>query len=74
MAKLDEYQKAEAYRYYCTTALKCIADNTKAMYGGSSPDKSFWDIMHPSEVKKPEKSQEEIITDLNVKAGLKMID
>lgn len=76
-AKLEEHQKAEAYRYYCTTALKCIADNTRAMCGGgSAPEKSFWDIMHDSTPAKAEreKDSDEIISELTIGAGLTMID
>ena len=75
MAKLEEYQKAEAYRFYCTTALKCIADNTRLICGGSAPEKSFWDIMH-GEQQKPEKkmTQEEIIESVTKNGGLTVID
>lgn len=74
MAKLEEYQKAEAYRFYCTTALKCIADNTRLICGGSAPEKSFWDIMHGET--KPEKkmTQEEIIESVTKNGGLTVID
>ena len=72
---MEEYNKAEAYRYYCSTALKCIADNTRAICGGSSPEMTFWDIMHGVQVEKePELSQEEMIDNITKNAGLNAVD
>lgn len=75
MAKLEEYQKAEAYRFYCTTALKCIAENSRAICGGSAPEKSFWEILNGADTqKKKEMSQEEIIESVTKNAGLLVMD
>lgn len=74
LAKLEEYQKAEAYRFYCTTALKCIADNTRMICGGSAPEKSFWDILHGASNPAKKMTQEEIIDSVTKKGGLKVID
>lgn len=75
MAKLEEYQKAEAYRFYCTTALKCIAENTRSFCGGTAPEKSFWDIIHGADTpKEKDMTPEEIIESVTKKAGLTVID
>ena len=64
------------YRFYVTDALKVITENTQKVAGGSAMQKRFADIMidHVSSKKTVvEKSPEEIIEEVNKRAGLKVL-
>lgn len=50
-----------AYRIYITDALKAIAENTQKMFGGSSMQKRFAEIIRP-------KDTAEDIEDADIKA------
>lgn len=67
-ARFEEFQRAEAYRFYCSSALKCIAENTRNFASGTAPDKTLYDILNGKTIQ--DKTPEDIIADVIAKGGL----
>lgn len=43
--KYEQYTKELQYKFYCASALKCIAENTQRAFGGKAPEKEFYEII-----------------------------
>lgn len=74
--RLKEYKREMEYRFYVTDALKVITENTQKVAGGAAMQKRFADIMSNQVSRKNptvEKSPEEIIEEVNKRAGLKVM-
>lgn len=52
------------YRVYVTDCLKVIAENTAKIGGGNSLKSRYYDMVRPPENVAPEKSADEIISDI----------
>ena len=73
-ARFEQYQKAEAYRIFCSDALKCIAENTRNFAGGSAPSMRLYDVLcGKSQPKAEEKAPEEIVESVIKSGGLTML-
>ncbi len=57
-------QKEEVYRVYVTDCLKVIAENTAKFGGGNVLKSRYYDLIQPQKEKVPEKTSEEIISDI----------
>lgn len=58
-------KQEESYRTYITEALRILTENTAKSSGGSYLSKSFSDIYKKPEKEEPEKTQEEIIAEID---------
>lgn len=58
-------KQEESYRTYIAEALRILTENTAKSSGGSYLSKSFSDIYKNPEEEKPEKTQEEIISEID---------
>ena len=64
----------KAYRIYVTDALKLISENTAGLVKGKAMSKRFYDIVYTDKQQNQIKSADEIIQEINHKAGLVMIE
>lgn len=60
-----ETKQEESYRTYVTEALRILTENTAKSPGGSYLSKSFSDIYKKAENEEPEKTEEEIISEID---------
>lgn len=73
-ARLELYQREEAYRNYVTDALRMITENTSNINGGRYMTRSYSDIIDPVPVPdEPPMSAEDIALSIAQNLGLKMI-
>ena len=74
IATFQKKNEEIAYKIYITDALKLISENTAGLVKGKIMSKRFCEIAYEEKKQEPEKSAEEIIAEVNKKAGLVMIE
>lgn len=68
---IEEYIHREIYKDYIADTLRCVAENTAKLNGGSSPKIRYRDIINPQK-REEIQSPEDVIAKVNRKCGLIM--